>query len=148
MLIIEKQFWPPHSFLCNKQTIPPCSFISITNLNLPDVCLISICCLTYFSPSTLEFGVLLDVLNGKVTRTLYVLAKNSTATTYQNEYSKNLQCTEYVEKGCAMGKSVETYHCFFSTYQNYTLQKSYKGKRLAHSTIQNPYLSVLEFWNS
>ena len=110
-----------------------------------DVCLISICCLTYFSPSTLEFGVLLDVLNGKVTRTLYVLAKNSTATTYQNEYSKNLQCTEYVEKFCAMGKSVKTYHCFFSTYQNYTLQKSYKGKGLAHSTIQNPYLSVLEF---
>ena len=72
-----------------------------------DVCLISICCLTYFSPSTLEFGVLLDVLNGKVTRTLYVLAKNSAATTYQNEYSKNLQCTEYVEKFCAMGKSVK-----------------------------------------
>ena len=85
--------------------------------------------------------------NGKVNHTLYVLTKNSTAIIKMN-IQKIYSALNVLKKAVQWAKMVK-HITAFSVHIRITCSKNLaKEKDQAHSTIQTPYLSVLEFWNS
>ena len=82
--------------------------------------------------------------NGKVNHTLYVLTKNSTAIIKMN-IQKIYSALNVLKKAVQWSKMVK-HITAFSVHIRITCSKNLaKEKHQAHSTIQTPYLSVLEF---